>query len=283
MAGSTGTVSSQTTSGVGSVEVPLTAYEVDPAGQDASDLFVFKYPAFPQRPVKITQDWAKYLNPYIPAQNTTVFELILRHAFFPETSHVTFDSAITAMVVNGLARIGMDRSLQGSIKSKTSSDGTEYIDGNFWVSGKGDMFTVDPDDSKDWVKLEVNSFLEGYAYNTQSAPPIIAIVIMTIYCVLALGHMLYATALGISSSCWDSAAEMTALAINSTPTAALRNTCAGINEMHVFKLPVRVLAMKDAEGEEEHLELVFGSVKDDEKARGGPVKTNQVYGTMPDK
>lgn len=73
---------------------------------------------------------------------------------------------------------------------------------------------------------------------------------------------------------------MTALAINSTPTTALRNTCAGINEMHVFKQPVKILAMKDEEGEEEHLELVFGNI-DKGKAEGNAVKTNQLYGTMP--
>lgn len=46
--------------------------------------------------------------------------------------------------------------------------------------------------------------------------------------------------------------------MNSTPTAALRNTCAGITELHIFKLSVRVLVAKDEEGEGEHLELVFG-------------------------
>ena len=45
--------------------------------------------------------------------------------------------------------------------------------------------------------------------------------------------------------------------MNSTPTAAFRNTCAGITELNIFKLPVRVLAFRDAEGDGEHLELVF--------------------------
>lgn len=49
--------------------------------------------------------------------------------------------------------------------------------------------------------------------------------------------------------------------------------------MHVFKLPVRVLAMEYEEGEEEHLELVFGSV-DDEKDSTKNVKSNQLYGAL---
>ena len=83
--------------------------------------------------------------------------------------------------------------------------------------------------------------------------------------------------LGISSTCWDSIAETTALAMNSSSTKALRNTCAGISEVHVFKLPVRVSAMPNDDGNGEHLELVFGN----DGASGNPVKANKAYGNQP--
>lgn len=86
--------------------------------------------------------------------------------------------------------------------------------------------------------------------------------------------------IGISSTCWDSIAEVTALAMNSTPTAALRNTCAGITELHIFQLPVRVLAKRDDEGDGEHLELAFGNASGEEK-NGTLIKVNRTYGTMP--
>lgn len=86
--------------------------------------------------------------------------------------------------------------------------------------------------------------------------------------------------LGISSTAWDSIAEVTALAMNSAPTACLRNTCAGISELHIFKLPVRLLAGKDEEGEGEHLELVFGDISA-MKASHSVIKPNRTYGTMP--
>ena len=85
---------------------------------------------------------------------------------------------------------------------------------------------------------------------------------------------------GISSTSWDSIAEVTALAMNSTPTACLRNTCAGISELHIFKLPVRIFAIKDDEGEGEHLELVFGDVHK-EKTKNILIQPNRAYGTMP--
>ena len=85
---------------------------------------------------------------------------------------------------------------------------------------------------------------------------------------------------GISSTAWDSIAEVTALAMNSTPTAALRITCAGISELHVFKTPVRILAQQDEYGDGEHLELVFGGGR--EKDGGGrTIRANERYGTMP--
>ena len=51
-------------------------------------------------------------------------------------------------------------------------------------------------------------------------------------------------------------------------------------ELNIFKLPVRVLAVSDGEGDGEHLELVFGNV-DEKDARGTPIKPNRVYGTLP--
>ena len=51
-------------------------------------------------------------------------------------------------------------------------------------------------------------------------------------------------------------------------------------ELNIFKLPVRVLAVRDGEGDGEHLELVFGNV-DEKDARGTTIKPNRVYGTLP--
>lgn len=67
--------------------------------------------------------------------------------------------------------------------------------------------------------------------------------------------------------------------MNSTSTTALRNTCAGISELKVFKLPVRVLTTRDEEGEGEHLELVYGSMGE-KSLQNRTIKKNRVYGTM---
>ena len=122
--------------------------------------------------------------------------------------------------------------------------------------------------------------MEGYSYNTHGATPKVAICLLLIYCLIVVVHIIYAGISGVSSTCWDSISEVTALAMNSTPTVLLRNTCAGISEINIFKLPVRVLAFADAEGEGEHLELVFGNL-DEKTLENRTIKPNRVYGTMP--
>lgn len=242
----------------------------------------FGIPGFPQRPITVTEEWARYLNPSINFLNTTVFNSLMRqHVFLPPQPRIQAEMILAPMVANGLSRIGSTSQLQGIVKQITEPDRSIGLDGNYWFAGQGNnVFQVDPVESKDWVKFRVSSTVEGYAYNTHGATPKVAICLLLIYCLFALLHIIYAGISGISSTCWDSIGEVTALAMNSTPTAALRNTCAGITELNIFKLPVRVLAFRDAEGDGEHLELVFGNL--DEKAlENKTIKANRVYGTMP--
>ncbi|KAI4283816.1 MAG: hypothetical protein L6R38_001898 [Xanthoria sp. 2 TBL-2021] len=239
----------------------------------------------PQVPITISESWARYLDPLIENMNTTLFNLLMQQTDytnperFLDSGVEIVSTALAMLAANGLARTGWGSTLQGTVK--TRGPGLEGLaDGNYWLSGKGDVFEVDPIKSKNWTSFRVESNLEGYAYNTLTAPPKIAIAIMMVYCLLVLGHTIYSGITGISSNCWDTIAEVTALAINSTPTAALRNTCAGISELHIFKLPVRILVSRDEEGEGEHLELVFGQV-DEAKTKERTIKPNTTYGTLP--
>lgn len=118
IAGGTSSVTSEAISGKASPKLSLDAKEVDPAGEDMSKLYAFEYPSYPQRPIVIDSEWAKYLNPTILTQNTTVWELIMRQKFFPNAENpVPVEGALTAMMINGLTRVGMGRNLQGSIRS----------------------------------------------------------------------------------------------------------------------------------------------------------------------
>ena len=242
---------------------------------------LFSPPSLPQRQLIATEDWAAYLNPSISDSTTTVFHRLMSSHLLETSIGISATIVLTSLLANGLATIGSTGQLQGTVKTVVDSDGSEGLDGDYWFSGKGDVFIVDPVESKDWVKFRVYSTIEGFAYNTRGAIPKLAICVLLTYCIFALAHVLYAGISGISSTCWDSIGEVTALAVNSTPTALLRNTCAGIMELSIFKTPVRVLAFRDNDNSDgEHLELVFGDL-DEKSIQHQVIKENRVYGTMP--
>jgi len=234
---------------------------------------------FPQRLVNVSQDWAKHLNLLISPLNTTVFGFLM--AAVPDKPNPPDypPLALASMMTNGLVRSGFTSQLQGNLKAGPGGSIWErYPDGNYWIGRKGDVFTADPEEGKDWLKFEVESTAERYAYNIRGVPAKVAIAIVTVYCAFALWLLSYSGFSGMTSTDWDFIAEVTALAMNSTPTEHLRNTCAGIMGMHIYRLPVRILAATDKRGED-HLELVFCNV-DEKTTERRSIKLNKKYGTM---
>jgi hypothetical protein len=241
----------------------------------------YLFPDFPLRHIRVTSEWATYLNPLITDLNTTLINILCGGSQGCE-----MELTLGLMMTNGLAQTGGSRGLGGNI----SWGAPNYygVDGGKWLRGE-DIFSVDSVESKDWVKLEVNSQVVGLAYATRGLPIKVAITILAIYIVVALVHFIYACVSGLSSTSWASISEVTALAINSPPTEDLQGTCAGIEDMGIFRIPVRILAaggnagvaetetpLQDVPRNEEHLELMFGDV---EPARSGIV-ANKKYGTL---
>ena len=137
------------------------------------------------------------MNPFIPALNTTVIDALMStnqpvEELLSQNQIVVAKWALAGLLANGLASIGATGTLQGNIKTVMKPDGSSELDGNYWFSGKGNVFTVDPEESKDWVKLRVDSTINGYAYNIRGASPKVAISFLLVYCIIALSHVLYA-------------------------------------------------------------------------------------------
>ena len=270
------------------------------AGDDATLSSIgFLLPTYPKRLINISLSWSSYLNPLVTDLNTTVFHRLMQSNFTDLRPGITAAIILPSLLANALARIGIESSLQGTPKMTTDSLGESEPDGNSWFQGRGNAFMVDPEQSKDWVRLKVYSTLLGYAYNASGAGSKVAIVFLLAYCTLAIAHLCYASITGklylpdpysllggppelkpfqgISSNCWDSIGEVAALAMNSAPTVLLRNTSSGITEASIFGLPARILAKPDIEGEGEHLELVLGE-QDEKTLEQRTLKPNRVYG-----
>ena len=161
---------------------------------DAVDYFDFHLPYYPRQSLNISKEWAKYLSPTVSGTNTTVLNLLLQQQFYACSPRVSTETALVSLMVNGLAKIGAGSQLQGNVRT-VGPDGEKGLDGNYWLSGKGNVFQVD-NPSKDWIKFHVDSTLEGYGYNAYDTAPRLAIAILTIYCLLAIGHLVYAVTTG---------------------------------------------------------------------------------------
>ncbi|KAL8769681.1 MAG: hypothetical protein Q9194_005387 [Teloschistes cf. exilis] len=223
----------------------------------ADSVVMFELPQFPQRKISISEGWARYLDASIPALNTTVIHALMGRKLNGHDDATSANIILAGLLANGLARTGFDSQLQGKMRTAFNPKlNTSIPDGDFWFSGKGDMFQVDAAGSKDWVKLRVDSSVEGYAFSTEGFAPKLTAAVLLIYCALVMAHICYAAVSGVSSQSWNSIAELVVLAVNSSSTMQLRNTCAGISQMCVFRSPIRILTSKDFNDEDDHLELL---------------------------
>ena len=156
-------------------------------------------PGYPSKTIEIDEDWLSYLNPFVPTLNTTVIDFLLKEgAKMTYPIEIATQLIVSGLLANGLARVGFESQLQGNVKLMTEKTvGFTVPDITFWIYGKGDIVPVDPNESKDGVRMRVDATMQGYAYNTICASPKIAIAFLLAYSVLALAHCLYS---GISGN-----------------------------------------------------------------------------------
>ncbi|MCJ1469537.1 hypothetical protein MMC07_008170 [Pseudocyphellaria aurata] len=219
----------------------------------------FSDSSYPQRRVSISKSWMEFLNPTIKQANNSTDTLISRllssEAQLINTPHST-EFAVAQMLIFLLA-IAM-----------TSTGSGQH---NWEVFNDLNNATTTCDTC---LVFEVEYSYIGWFYSTHGTTTRLALTIMLAYCILVFGHIVYSAISGVSSTAWDSAAEIVALAMNSSPTDTLQNTCAGIVGRKAFKTSVKVLATTPG-----HLELVFGDFKGP-NAQNSQLIMNEKYGKL---
>ena len=233
---------------------------------------------YPQRPFEMSVEWLEYLNPMSTLPNginSTVINAYM--SLVPERlSEHDIAGIIGFMIEVGLSIVGIDLPWQGLIFPECWLDpGYRML---ILIALPNGPITCDK-----CQVFKVNHQYSGWAYISNGVPVKLAVAVMIAYCILALGHIFYLGFTGLSSDAWDSAAEVVALAMNSSPTQHLENTCSGIYGIKVFQTTVRIVATKrESSGTEDHLELVFG---DESEAKGPEVrmKMDEEYGSFPPK
>lgn len=176
-----------------------------PKYQSNNDGISYHLPDYPRDLINISREWAQYLNPTLRGLNTTVINTLIQQEISSCSPRLSIERALVGLVVNGHAKTGTGSELQGNVRTK-GSNGDQGLDGNYWISGKGNVFEMNKP-NPEWVKFHVDSTLVGYGYNTFDVAPRLAIALLTMYCLLALGHMVYAGITGKTPShlprSWD--------------------------------------------------------------------------------
>ncbi|KAJ5701047.1 hypothetical protein N7488_008595 [Penicillium malachiteum] len=183
---------------------------------------------------------------------------------------------IAGMVSNGLSNLSPLAALQGKrpvarecVPAWYDPFMPQHSSTSLGSFGKGGTFwNMSGIDKSNTTKYKMEAFVTGYAFSSNGPTAIVAIVILLIYCVVAISHTLHVCFTCRSSSSWDSIPEIVALAIQSPPTKVLKNTGAGISTKNIFKHDVQI---RDVDG---RVQLMF----DDTKIGSLSVEENKEYG-----
>ena len=251
-------------------------------GWDGSYLYTEQASGWPSswQPITLTNDWA--YSALLPIINITSGQDAFQD--LTETAGITgvYDSmaknvieALTAVwITSALSRIGSQATVQGTLKANLAWVGE-------WIRN-GAVYDVDESSAlrQNWSKLRMSVQVQGYAYALNGVSIYLALAVLLAHAFLAVCHVFYCVLSGRSSKAWEELAEITALAMNSAPSKALENTCAGINKLDTMKTNVKIVATGE---DEKHLILKFTPEKDlastnTPAEKDGRVETNKEYG-----
>jgi hypothetical protein len=197
------------------------------------------------KPIQIDTSWAEYLNPTVDADNGTVFKELVYGSRASGTvdDGPLIERLLSAMITNGLARIGYSAFAQGMLPDLDSPNwsGPIFPKGTFGAGGE--IWDTSDIDTSNMLKAEVQVTVNGYGFWIESRTVLAAAVLLLIYCCFTLPHAIFVALSGVSYMSWDSITNLTTLAIQSTRTATLQNTTAGVAGNGVYKTPVKLRAV----------------------------------------
>lgn len=235
--------------------------------------------------IMLTAGWAKYLTPQIPGTNHTILSPIASTAGIwnstmlsqSDYAELIVENIITTLVANSLSRASYNVSMLLDLKGP--NDPNSQWSGGAWVweilpkhlrMGPGGIaFDISPADQNRSTQLTMMAAVNGYAYGPSGAAQIAQMLVFGVYIVLVICHLFYINLTGVSSGSWGSAAEMTALAMNSRYAKELQNTGAGISTVDIFKEKVKV------QERDKRLQIVFRS--NSQQGDIHPLEENKAY------
>ncbi|KAK4949966.1 hypothetical protein LTR10_011808 [Elasticomyces elasticus] len=203
-----------------------------------------------------------------------------------KTRATMISTLLAGVVTDGLARIGGNGIFPYSaamfLTNKTNSSGG--LVGRFVVTsaegGEDDSLNATSADVDNWLRIDPVISRYGYGYRWEGSNTAkFGIVVLLIHLALAVVHtmfILYKVLImreGLVSS-WTTIAELLTLAMNSSPSSRLQNTCAGVERAKTWR---QVVAVRETYPG--HLEMVVGP---NDKNRHPLPQSDRDYGHLMD-
>jgi hypothetical protein len=204
------------------------------------------------RTVSISQGWLSTLTPQIDpnldAGWTTLAKTFTAAGFDNSTGMVsnswsslgsTIETTIATVIVDGMSRIGlsnnggniyhvMDR--YNWVQYMKDKNGQRYENWNRFLRGQDVVLYPIGVSPEDLTKLNWSVTVSGLAYQADSLPYYLALGVLLLHALLAVGHTVYMLYTRRSSDTWQTFEEMLILGQNSRPGfgGKLKNTCGGM-------------------------------------------------------
>jgi hypothetical protein len=146
--------------------------------------------------------------------------------------------------------LGIEAGLSIIFATVIANAGTSLVLPNF--AGGLDWERAPDRDSSNSTALTYTFTRWGYGYNTWSTSIQLSFAVITAYCIITLAYIVYILSTGSTSTAWNSAIELVALALQSRKPDHLGHVGVGLDSLETFKEGVGIRVNNDNE-----LELVF--------------------------
>ncbi|KAF8855781.1 hypothetical protein BDZ45DRAFT_488463 [Acephala macrosclerotiorum] len=249
-----------------------------------------------QGKVTLSRDWLDVLNVMIVDEtfgivNETTFQAIADNCVYGGTPYANYtllniclESTMALFIADGLARMQRTTSqiwFWQDMVTTYSQDAIHYQSNEAYTT-PAEVSALLEGEQNEFPRLTIDILQYGYGYGLQGSTVIyIAAAILLVYVAFALVHMAIVITGGWSSDTWGNPGELIALAVNSSPTKLLQNTCAGIEDP---KMWTRIVSVQETT--EAHLEIVFDERVDRRRGNEGweptrdiELQEGQNYGT----
>lgn len=223
--------------------------------------------------VILSRDWLDMMNTWSDnSEQETTFQMI-GDVCTTSTDYSLMaqclEGAMGLFIADGLARMQL-RTGQLWI---WNGDGIQYSFGNYSITNRSNTILDTPTEVSHFiesqlgkkegelVQFKIDILQYGYAYGLHGTGIYIAMAILFTHVIFAIIHITTTITGGWSSRAWNNPGELIALAMNSSPTKLLQNTCAGIEDKAIW---TRIMSVRETT--EAHLEIVLhdeGRIKDE--------------------